>query len=723
MSSSFLVLFPLVCLLMTVSCSRSSSLAGVPETRTSPVTDSYHSTEVVDDYRWLEDWDDPETQAWSSAQNELARSYLDQLPSVPEIRTRVTELMDLLPVRYNRLSWKAGRLFAIKTDPLMEQPILVVMSSPDHPEEERVVLDPNQIDSAGTTSIDWFQASPDGSLVAVSLSVGGSEIGNVHFYEVDNGTPTDVVIPRVNGGTAGGDLCWTADGSGVFYTRYPRPGERPEEDLHAFQQLWFHRLGSDGSDDHYEMGEDLPRIAEIEVDTDASGRVLASVQDGDSGRFAYFIRRSRGVWDQLAGFDDGVVDIALGPGDSLFLTSRKEAPRGKILRLDSTETPLTQATTIIEEDSDAIFSSFYRATTMLATSNRLYLIYQLGGPSEIRVFDHDGKPQVDPEILPVSAIGQNLVAIEGDGILFQNGSYIEPTSWYRFTADQARTSKTALAPVYPVDYSDSEVVRELAVSKDGTKIPLNIIRRKDIELDGDNPAMLIGYGGYNVSLTPAFSALTRIWIDQGGVFAVANLRGGGEFGEEWHRQGMLTNKQNVFDDFHACMRFLVERGYTSEEKLVIQGGSNGGLLMGAIIAQHPEAARTVISRVGIYDMLRVELSANGKFNIPEYGTVTNPEHFKALYAYSPYHNVNDGVSYPATLFMTGANDPRVDPMHSRKMTARLQAASSSSLPILLRTSSTTGHGGANPRSEQIEVAVDIYAFAFHQLGVEFKPAS
>jgi prolyl oligopeptidase len=705
---------------MTISCSRSGSLAGVPETLKSPVTESYHGTEVADDYRWLEDWDDPETQAWSTAQNEVARSYLVQLPSVPEMRARVTELMDLLPVRYYGLSWRAGRLFARKIDPLLEQPILVVMSSADHPEEERVVLDPNQIDSAGTTSVDWYQPSPDGSLVAVSLSVGGSESGDLHFFDVDSGEQTDVAIPRVNGGTAGGDLCWLPDGSGVFYTRYPRPGERPDKDLHAFQQLWFHRLGTDGGEDHYEMGEGLPRIAEIEVDTDASGRVLASVQDGDSGRFAYFIRRSRGVWDQLADFDDGVVDIVLAPGGSLFLTSRKDASRGKVLRLDSDETPLSQATTIIEEDSDAIYSSFYRAVTMLATSSRLYLIYQLGGPSEIRVFDHDGNLQAGPEILPVSAVGQHLVATEGDNILYQNGSYIEPTSWYRFAADRGLTTKTALAPVYPVDYSDTEVVRQLAVSKDGTKVPLNIIRRKDIELNGDNPTMLIGYGGYNVSLAPYFSALTRIWIDQGGVFAVANLRGGGEFGEEWHRQGMLTNKQNVFDDFYACMRFLVEQRYTSEKKLVIQGGSNGGLLMGAMIAQHPEAARTVISRVGIYDMLRVELSANGKFNIPEYGTVTNPEHFKALHAYSPYHNVKDGVSYPATLFMTGANDPRVDPMHSRKMTARLQAATSSDLPILLRTSSTTGHGGANPRSEQIEQTVDVYAFALHQLGVTYK---
>jgi prolyl oligopeptidase len=251
-------------------------------------------------------------------------------------------------------------------------------------------------------------------------------------------------------------------------------------------------------------------------------------------------------------------------------------------------------------------------------------------------------------------------------------------------------------------------------------VPLNIIRKKGIALNGKNPVLLGGYGGYGVSLAPRYSPLRRIWLDHGGVYAYANLRGGGEFGEKWHEDGMLTKKQNVFDDFHACIRHMIDSGYTNPDMLVIEGGSNGGLLMGAMVAQHPRDVRTVVSHVGIYDMIRVELSPNGTFNIPEFGTVKDPAHFEAMYAYSPYHRVRDAESYPAVLFLTGANDPRVDPMHSRKMTARLQAATGSDLPVLLRTSADTGHGGGTPVSEQIAQYVDVLAFIFHRLDIAFE---
>jgi prolyl oligopeptidase len=248
-------------------------------------------------------------------------------------------------------------------------------------------------------------------------------------------------------------------------------------------------------------------------------------------------------------------------------------------------------------------------------------------------------------------------------------------------------------------------------------VPVNIVRRKGVKLDGSNPVLLTGYGGYGISIEPGFSVLRRIWIDHGGVYAQANLRGGGEFGEQWHREGMLTSKQNVFDDFAAAMQYMIDAGYTSPEKLAIVGGSNGGLLMGAMITQHPELCRAVLSSVGIYDMLRVELTPNGEFNIPEFGTVKNLDQFRALYAYSPYHNVKDGTAYPSVLFLTGANDPRVDPMHSRKMTARLQAASSSGRPVLLRTSSKTGHGSGTPLTEQIDRSVHYHAFLLNELGL------
>jgi prolyl oligopeptidase len=456
---------------------------------------------------------------------------------------------------------------------------------------------------------------------------------------------------------------------------------------------------------------------EIRLQVDKhSGRVLVTTQYGDSGRFAHYIRTVRRQWKQITGYDDKIVQAAFDPGDSLIAVSRADAPRGKILILSQTDFSFDKAQIIVPEGEDTIVSDFYGHPPMVVTSNRLYLTYQLGGPSEIRVFDLQGQRQAGPEILPVSSVGQ-IVAVGGDAVLYPNSSYIEPSAWYIFNSDEGTTVKTALVTESPVEFSDCEVVREYATSKDGTKVPVNIIRRKGLTLDGSNPVLLTGYGGYGISIEPRFSVLRRIWIDQGGIYAQANLRGGGEFGEQWHKQGMLTSKQNVFDDFAAVMRHMVDAGYTSPEKLAIIGGSNGGLLMGAMITQHPKLCRAVVSSVGIYDMLRVELAPNGEFNIPEFGTVKNPDHFRALYAYSPYHNVKDNVTYPSVLFLTGANDPRVDPMHSRKMTARLQEANSSGMPVLLRTSSKTGHGLATPLSEQINKSVHYHAFLFNELGL------
>jgi prolyl oligopeptidase len=272
----------------------------------------------------------------------------------------------------------------------------------------------------------------------------------------------------------------------------------------------------------------------------------------------------------------------------------------------------------------------------------------------------------------------------------------------------------------PASFSDCEVVRETATSKDGTKVPLSILRRKGTKLDGSNPTLLTGYGGFGISVTPSFWAGARVWLDQGGVFAVANLRGGGEFGESWHQQGMLTRKQNVFDDFAACAKYLIDAGYTKPAKLAIEGGSNGGLLMGAMITQHPDLIRAVVAYVGLFDMLRFERFPNGQFNVTEYGSVSNEEQFKALHAYSPYQHVVNGTRYPACMFLTGANDPRVDPANSRKMVARLQAATSPGSPVLLRTTSSTGHIGT-PLDERIAEDADVYAFLFHELGGTYTP--
>jgi prolyl oligopeptidase len=321
---------------------------------------------------------------------------------------------------------------------------------------------------------------------------------------------------------------------------------------------------------------------------------------------------------------------------------------------------------------------------------------------------------------PVSAAG-GLEPLGGDDITFSALSYTQPPAHYRVSGKDGSVTKTALAATSIADFSNVEVAREQCTSKDGTSVPITVVRAKSTPTaSGVAPTILYGYGGYGISLVPRFRPNLLAWLEQGGIYAVANIRGGGEFGEAWHHAGNLTNKQNVFDDFYACAQHLVDAKYTDAAHLAIQGGSNGGLLMGAELVQHPESFKAVVSSVGIYDMLRVERDSNGAFNVTEFGTVSDPKQFDALYAYSPYHHVKDGVAYPATLFMTGANDPRVSPYHSRKMVARLQAATSSDAPILLRTSANTGHGMGTPLGAQIEEATDIYAFLFQQLGVTYS---
>jgi prolyl oligopeptidase len=349
----------------------------------------------------------------------------------------------------------------------------------------------------------------------------------------------------------------------------------------------------------------------------------------------------------------------------------------------------------------------------------VYLIEVLGGPSRVRAIAQDGTVTTLP-VPPVSSVWQ-VVSGEGDQVLLNVESDLVPAAWYRWSPGGARLERTALFRTSAADYSDCEAVREEATSKDGTKVPLTVLRRKGTKLDGTNPTLLTGYGGFDIATRPSFSDTGRVWLEQGGVIAIANLRGGSEFGETWHKAGALLNKQNVFDDFIACARHLIAAGYASPKTLAIEGGSNGGLLMGAALTQAPELFRAVVAHVGIYDMLRNELTPNGTFNITEYGTVRDKAQFAALFAYSPYHHVTNGTKYPAVLFLTGANDPRVDPMNSRKMAARLQAASTSGRPILLRTSGDTGHGIGSPLSARIAQTTDVYAFLFAELGVKHAP--
>ncbi len=700
-----------------------------PETPKQPVSTTYHGVSVTDDYAWLEA-KAPKVTEWSDAENAYARAILDALPDRPAIKERVTALVSDYSPSYGDLVARGKTLFVIKHQPPKQQGFLITVAATADQATEKVLLDPNLIDISGKTTIDFFVPSHDGKRVAVSLSSGGSESGDVHVYDVATGLERqDNVIPKVNGGTAGGSVAWAAGDTGFFYTRYPHPGERPPADAAVYQQVYFHKLNTDPDKDFYAVGKDFPRIAEIELESSPDGRVIvARVANGDGGEYALYVhdmQKPLTTWTQLSTYADKIVGKRFGPDGALYLHSQVK-PHGEVLRLSPATLPLSKATVIVPE-GDAVISHAAEDPSLqrgfVATATRLYVVDVVGGPSQVRIVPlHPGKSAVTTvPIPPVSQVAA-IAAVGDEDLLFRAESYTEPPGWYRFTAKTGKVERTPLHQRSPADYSDTEVVREQCTSKDGTKVPISIMQRKGAVRDGSGFALLTGYGGFATTVAPRFRPLTRVLLEEGVVFAEANLRGGSEFGEEWHRGGSLTNKQNVFDDFYACAKLLADEKIAPPQHLAIQGKSNGGLLMGVELTQHPDAFRVVVSHVGIYDSLHYENTFNGAFCTTEYGSVKDDAQFKALRAYSPLHNVKDGVAYPSVLLLTGANDPRVEPYNSRKMAARLQAANAGKNPVLLRTSQDTGHGAGTPLAAEIEEGTDSVAFVLHELGVAYRRA-
>ena len=689
-----------------------AALAPAPETPVRPVTDAYHGAEIVDPYRWLEDGKSPEVREWSRKQDARTRDWLRALPDAAAVRERTRELLRGAPPRWFSVEASSGPVFALEHAPPRQQPALVVLSDPRAIETKRTVVDPLALDPTGKTAIDFYVPSHDGRLVAVSLSKGGNEEGALSVWDVATGKALPDRIPRVNGGTAGGGVAWLS-GDQLLYTRYPRAGERPAADLGFYVEVWLHKLGDPESKDVYVLGRECadPRISEHFLHASDDGRWAADlVQKGDGGEYELFLRGPSGAVAKVADLADRVVGATFGGDGALYLLSRKDAPRGKVLRLALGSEPpsLAQAAVAAEASADGAIQG------VEATRGRLYVAEISGGPSRVRVLE-GGRELPELPILPVSTVGE--LRRNGPGaVLVQNESFLEPSTWLRFEEPGGGPVRLPISTPAAVDYSDAEVVRDFAVSKDGTRVPLSIVRRKGTKLDGRNPTILYGYGGYGVSEVPRYSPLRRLWLDAGVVYVVAHIRGGGEYGDAWHRAGNLTHKQNVFDDYAAAARRLFETKVTSPSRLALLGGSNGGLLVGAAVTQHPEMARAAVAAVGIFDMLRVELHPNGAFNVTEFGTVKDPEQFRALRAYSPYHNVRKGVRYPAVLLTAGDADPRVDAYHARKMAARLQAASASGHPVLLRVSGS-GHGIGSALDEIVDERADMTTFIFHELGV------
>lgn len=716
-----------------------------------PATTSLFGATVVDDYAWLEDSESAETKAFIDAENALSRSALDALPERAAVRARVASILSAGGADWSSLLYEGGRLFALKSSPPKQQRLLVeIGASVLQPRTastaptESVILDPNALDPSGKTTIDFFVPSPDGRTLAVSLSKNGTESGDLHLIDAATGKDRNETIARVNGGTAGGSVAFNADGTGFYYTRYPRAPERSGADQDFFQQVWFHKIGSPESKDTMALGEGLPRIAEIELVRSPDGRrVMAHVANGDGGEVEHHVLDS-GKWTRLSRFEDEIVQAAFGPDGAIYAVSRKGAPRGKIVTFAP---PYDKPPVDVAPEGDAVVDE------VVVAKGVLYAIETELGPSRVRRIPLGVKPEplarepsskkasskqgkkrdapakespttislsergISAALLPLPPISNVTSVLRvGDDLLVRVESYVEPPRWMLYRASEHRLIETSLAKKAAFDMSDVEVTRATCASKDGTRVPMSVLTKRGAPRDGSMSGLLTGYGGFGVSVRPRMRATFRVWLDHGGVVAEANLRGGGELGEAWHRAGSRTHKQNVFDDFAACAKALFDQRYTQPSRLAITGRSNGGLLMGASLVQHPEMFRAVVASVGIYDMVRTELSPNGAFNITEYGSVKDEAEARALLAYSPFHHVKDDVVYPAVLFTTGANDPRVDPYHSRKMVARLQAATAGgSRPVLLRADASTGHGMGTPLDAEIEETTDALAFLLHEV--------
>lgn len=684
----------------------------VPTARRRPVTTTYHGVEVTEDYRWLEDAAAEETVTWASGQLLRTREYFDAISWRGALRARVEELIKAESTSYSGLSAAGGSCFALKTQPPKQQTFVVALADLDDLAGERVVVDPNEIDPSGATSIDFFVPSPDGTRIAVSLSEHGTEDGTLHVFDVATGEVVDEPIPHVNSGTSGGSMTWRGDGAGFWYTLSADPAGFE-------QQVWFRELG--GPADRLELADGFadPRISENFLSS--QGRwVLDWVQKGDGSEWQLFARSraSDDGWWQVAGLDDLCVQPFGGStalvGDAVFLLCRRDASRGKVLRL-----ALTPGATVADAE-EVVAEGDLDIEDLAATAGTLWVAYTDGGPQQLRAFGLDGTPRgaVElPQVSTVSAYVDRIAPVGPDRVAWPVDSFTHPTTWW-LAVDGESPRPTALRTTTSVDLSGYEVTREFATSKDGTRVPLHIIAASGTPRDGSAPAILYGYGGYGLSIVPRFHDDWLPWLEQGGVFVVGNIRGGGEYGESWHLGGCLTTKQNPFDDFIACADHLVSTGVTRRERLAIMGASNGGLLMGAVLTQRPDLARAVVAMVAILDMLRVETGANGAFNVAEFGTVEDPGQFAALYAYSPYHRVVDGTAYPAVLLTGSENDPRVESWHPKKMAARLQAATSSNEPVLLRMDEA-GHGVHASLDQRVEELTDVYAFIFDRLGLGY----
>jgi prolyl oligopeptidase len=684
-----------------------------PPTAQHDVVDTYHGTQVHDPYRWLEDDDAPAVKQWIDAQNAHTDAVMSAFKDSAALIKRVGALA-LTSTQRSDPKIAGGVLFYLRQTPPQPQAVLVTEGWPKG--QPKVLVDTNAAN--GNVAITQYWPSPDGKRVAYGTAEGGTEKTTIRFVDAADGKVISDALPYSGGGTTPQALVWDAGGTGVTYVRLPLPGTAPADRLQFNAKLYHHVLGTASSADTEVLGKGFSPVAEYIMVASPHGESAATlVHFGDGNPEAVYLRTD-GAWRKALGTEAKVNAAAsLSQGAAwetkrLLLVSYQDAPRGKILALDA-----AGHTRVLRAEDDW-------AANGVAAIKGGFLVAEVSGPDwRVRQYDDDGH-LVRTLALPQSGIGIGAIASSADSplALISYQGWALPTRWAQY--DSGSGTFTTVFEVKPAaDYSQLRAYRLNARSADGTQVPVTVLALAGVEPDGKRPAVLSAYGGYGNPQTPRFAGVWLSWLERGGVFAVANIRGGGEYGDAWHEGGRLANKQHCFDDFYAAAQALTTAHWTDPAHLGIVGGSNGGLLMGASLTQHPAEYRAVVSFVGIYDMLRVELSPNGEYNISEYGTAKNAADFTWLYAYSPLQHVRPHTSYPAVLLITGENDPRVSPWQSRKFAAALQAANRSAEPILLVTRRNEGHGVTSSFSQRVGNSAAMMAFFAQELGIGPAPTA
>lgn len=675
-----------------------------PTTPTVNHVDELHGVKIPDPYRWLEDLDSPQTRAWIEAQNKVTFEFLSQIPEREKIRRRLTELWD-----YEKFGvpWKkAGRYFFTRNDGLQNQSVLYVMDGPDAP--PRVLLDPNTLSPDGTVALINYAVSEDGKLLAYGLASKGSDWMEWKVRNIDTGRdlPDNLQWVKFSGAS------WTHDNKGFFYSRYDAP---PEGTMYKgpnyFHKLYYHRLGTPQEQDVlvYERKDQKEWGFGGHVTDDGRYLIISVWKGTHRENLVFYKDLSGGEVVELIDAWEADYTFIDNDGPLFYFKTDLHAPMGRVIAVDIRDKSRRE---VIPESSETLES-------VSVAGNRFICVYLKDAHSRVRIFEMTGKPAGEVELPGIGTVTGFGGRRDDTETFYMFSSFTTPGTIYRYDLRTGR-STVFRQPKVKFDPNDYATEQVFYTSKDGTRIPMFLTYRKGLQRDGDNPTYLYGYGGFNISLTPAFSVSILAWMEMGGLFAQPNLRGGGEYGKAWHEAGMKLKKQNVFDDFIAAAEWLIANRYTRPGRLAIGGGSNGGLLVGACMTQRPELFAAAVPAVGVLDMLRFHKFTIGWAWVSDYGSPENPEEFKALLAYSPYHNLKPGTRYPATLIVTADHDDRVYPAHSFKFAARLQAVQAANAPVLIRIDTRAGHGMGKPTSKLIEEAADRWAFIAHILQVRTR---